>query len=77
MKTEPIWTITSGDMTAGSYIFTALNSGQLDSDGVKIPPTPRRISVTLMNMQRVADGLIVEAHDAYDTADVYGQLGLL
>lgn len=59
------------------YINRGTQTGTLHSDLGTFPPTGRRMEARYCSVMRVADGMVVEGRDYYDSASIARQLGLL
>jgi predicted ester cyclase len=62
-----------GDRVAFTWTFTGTHTGNL---GV-VPPTGRQVTVTGVNVERVAGGRVVEHWSSPDNLGMFQQLGLV
>jgi predicted ester cyclase len=56
--------------------FTGTHTGTLRGPAGEIPPTGKRVDVRFCDIQRMADGKIVDTHLYFDQMDLVTQLGL-
>jgi ketosteroid isomerase-like protein len=56
----------SGDWMAGISVMSGTHTGALDLFGLKVPPTGKKIDITLATIARFEDGKIAEEHLFYD-----------
>ena len=59
------------------FINRGTHTGTLHSSLGSFPPTGRRMEVRYCSVMRVADGMVVEGRDYYDSASIARQLGLV
>ena len=59
------------------FVNQGTHTGPLHSSLGTFSPTGKRMEVRYCSVMRVADGLVVEGRDYYDSASIAGQLGLL
>ena len=52
-------------------------TGTLHSSLGIFPPSGRRMEIRYFSVMRVADGMVVEGRDYYDSASIAKQLGLV
>ncbi|CAO5252561.1 ester cyclase [Frankia sp. AgKG'84/4] len=58
-----------GELVAEEYTLTATHTGVLrDPDGTEHPPTGRRVTLRVVEVYRVRDGLVTENRLYYDQA---------
>ncbi len=62
-----------GDRVATRTMFTGTHLGEMQG----IPPTGRRVEVSGVDIDRIADGKIVERFDLYDQFSLLAQLGVI
>lgn len=59
------------------FVNRGTQTGPLHSSLGTFPPTGRRMEVRYCSVMRVADGMVVEGRDYYDSASIARQLGLV
>ena len=59
------------------FVNRGTHTGPLYSSLGTFPPSGRRMEVRYCSVMRVADGLVVEGRDYYDSASIARQLGLV
>jgi steroid delta-isomerase-like uncharacterized protein len=59
------------------FVNRGTQTGTLHSSLGSFPPTGRRMEVRYCSVMRVADGMVVEGRDYYDSASIARQLGLV
>lgn len=67
--------IVESDKVVTRWVTTGTHTGPLD--GIPIPPTGKKITLTGMNIHRVEQGKIVEAWWNYDMLGTLQQLGVI
>ncbi|WP_456424989.1 ester cyclase [Rhodocaloribacter sp.] len=65
--------IAAGEFVVARGLFTGTHTGDMDG----LPPTDKPVSVTLINIQRVVDGKVVEEWESADLLGMMTQLGVL
>jgi steroid delta-isomerase-like uncharacterized protein len=69
IRTETVWSIATDDRIAAEYRISLVHSGEYETpDGTVIPASGQRLTLTVIGMQRIRDGLIVEERHAADSA---------
>ncbi|MCM3884320.1 ester cyclase [Frankia sp. R82] len=67
-----------GQLVVEEYTLTATHTGVLrDPDGTEFPPSGRRITLRVVEVYRVEDGLITENRLYYDQTRLARQLDLI
>jgi steroid delta-isomerase-like uncharacterized protein len=65
-----------GELVVEEYTLSATHTGVLrDPDGTEYPPSGRRVTLRVVEVYRVEDGLITENRLYYDPARLARQLG--
>ena len=59
------------------FVNRGTHTGPLHSSLGRFPPSGRRMEARYCSVMRVADGLVVEGRDYYDSASIARQLGLV
>ena len=59
------------------FLNRGTQTGPLQSSLGTFPPSGRSMEIRYCSVMRVADGLVVEGRDYYDSADIARQLGLV
>jgi steroid delta-isomerase-like uncharacterized protein len=59
------------------FVNRGTQTGPLHSSLGTFPPSGRRMEVRYCSVMRVADGMVVEGRDYYDSASIVRQLGLV
>jgi SnoaL-like polyketide cyclase len=62
-----------GDRVAFTWTFTGTHTGNLGP----VPPTGRQVTVTGVNVERIADGRVAEYWSSPDNLRMFQQLGLV
>ncbi|GGC53409.1 hypothetical protein GCM10011504_34690 [Siccirubricoccus deserti] len=65
--------VEAGSMVAGRWTASMTHTG----DGLGIPPTGRRVTITGMSLARIEDGTIREAWDEWDRLGLARALGTI
>ncbi len=65
--------VADGDKVVKRFIFQGTQTGEI----LGIPPTGKRVTMTGMDMLRIADGKIAEIWWSYDALGLMQQLGLM
>ncbi len=69
--------IVQGDWAVVEFVNRGTQTGPLHSSLGVFPPSGRRMEVRYCSVMRVADGMVVEGRDYYDSASIAKQLGLV
>ena len=69
--------IVQGDWAVVEFVNRGTQTGTLHSSLGTFPPSGRRMEVRYSSVMRVADGMVVEGRDYYDSATIARQLGLV
>lgn len=69
--------ITGGDWAVVEFVNGGTQTGPLHSSLGVFAPTGRRMEARYCSVMRVADGMVVEGRDYYDSASIARQLGLV
>ncbi len=70
--------VAEGDLVVTHWTFQGTNTGEnVLPDQTHVPATGRRVTISGVNITRVANGKLVEDWQYFDTADWLGQLGIL
>ena len=59
------------------FVNRGTQTGVLHSSLGDFPPSGKRMEVRYCSVMRVADGMVVEGRDYYDSASIARQLGLV
>ncbi len=66
----------SGDWMAGISVMTGTHTGELNLYGLIVPPTGKKLDITLATIARFEDGKIAEEYLFYDMMLVAIELGV-
>ena len=69
--------IVQGDWAVVEFVNRGTQTGPLHSSLGVFPASGRRMEVRYCSVMRVADGMVVEGRDYYDSASIAKQLGLV
>ena len=69
--------IVQGDWAVVEFVNRGTHTGPLHSSLGIFAPTGRRMEARYCSVMRVADGMVVEGRDYYDSASIAKQLGLV
>ena len=69
--------IDQDDWAVVEYVNRGTHTGPLNSSLGTFPPTGRRSEVRYCSVMRVANGMVVEGRDYYDSSTIVRQLGLI
>ena len=69
--------IVQGNWAVVEFVNRGTQTGSLHSSLGVFPPTGRRMEARYCSVMRVADGMVVEGRDYYDSASIARQLGLV
>jgi predicted ester cyclase len=69
--------IASGDDVVNEFVARGTNTGSLQTPGGTVPPTGRRVTFTVCEVQRFRDGKLAGIHNYQDMVSVLRQLGLI
>jgi steroid delta-isomerase-like uncharacterized protein len=69
--------IVQDDWAVVEFVNRGTQTGPLHSSLGTFPATGRRMEVRYCSVMRVADGMVVEGRDYYDSASIARQLGLV
>lgn len=69
--------IVQGDWAVIEFVNRGTQTGPLRSSLGRFAPSGRRMEARYCSVMRVADGLVVEGRDYYDSASIARQLGLV
>ena len=64
--------VAEGDKVAVRFTLTGTHKGEI----MGIPPTNKKVTISLITISRIAGGKIVEDHGEYSALDLMRQLGL-
>jgi len=64
--------VAEGDKVAARVTMTGTHKGEI----MGIPPTNKKVTISLITISRIAGGKIVEDHGEYNALDLMRQLGL-
>ena len=74
---EVVNVIVEDDWAVVEYLNRGTQTGPLQSSLGTFPPSGRRMEARYCCVMRVADGMVVEGRDYYDSASIAKQLGLM
>ena len=74
---EVVNVIVEDDWAVVEYLNRGTQTGPLHSSLGTFPPSGRRMEARYCCVMRVADGMVVEGRDYYDSASIAKQLGLV
>ncbi|MEO1472264.1 MAG: ester cyclase [Pseudomonadota bacterium] len=69
--------IVDGDWAVVEFVNRGTQTGPLQSSLGTFAPSGRRMEVRYCSVMRVADGMVVEGRDYYDSTSIARQLGLV
>lgn len=69
--------IVQDDRAVVEFVNRGAQTGPLQSNLGTFPPSGRFMEVRYCSVMRVADGMVVEGRDYYDSASIARQLGLI
>ncbi len=74
---EIVNVIVQGNWAVVEFVNRGTQTGPLRSSLGTFPPTGRRMEARYCSVMRVADGMVVEGRDYYDSGGIAKQLGLV
>jgi predicted ester cyclase len=69
--------IVQGNWAVVEFVNRGTQTGTLHSSLGVFPPSGRQMEVRYCSVMRVANGIVVEGRDYYDSASIVKQLGLV
>jgi steroid delta-isomerase-like uncharacterized protein len=69
--------IVQDDWAVVEFVNRGTHTGALETSQGTFAPTGRKVKVRYCSVMRVADGMVVEGRDYYDSAGILQQLGLI
>jgi steroid delta-isomerase-like uncharacterized protein len=69
--------IASGDYVVNEFVGRGTHTGPLESPAGTIPPTGRRVTFTVCEVQRFRNGKLASLHNYQDMVSLLRQLGLI